>query len=53
MKILQKCDACKQRRFITRKRAYVVKVAGKITSKGYLCSSCFKKVKDMIKDQLI
>lgn len=49
MNFLAKCEACKKKALIIKKRTYDVPKVGVITSKGQLCRACYKNILKMVK----
>lgn len=49
MKILSKCESCKNRAVIVKKRRYVMKqIPDGFTSKSNLCRTCYTNVRKML-----
>ncbi len=48
MKIYGKCNSCKRNKFFVRKRVYMTKHVGEITSQEVLCGKCFSNISKML-----
>lgn len=46
--LFSKCESCKKRRLIVKRRTYVHPIAGKIKSQSELCGKCYKDIKKML-----
>lgn len=44
MKLIGKCHSCKKVKLFIRKRTFVHKIAGTLTSQSELCGSCIKGI---------
>lgn len=49
MKLLDKCQSCKETKWFIRKRKYNAKGVGTITSQSMLCRKCYKNIQKMLK----
>lgn len=48
MKIFARCQVCHRNRFFIRKRVYVSKHAGRLTSQSEMCRGCSKNIESKI-----
>lgn len=53
MKLLSKCEGCKQRKLLLKKRVFKTKHGGAITSQKQICGQCKKNTVVMLGEEIV